>query len=79
MTKKSDRPEDTCCEGCFGFVYLAELGRRFILCINPRSDHYGHVLDARHSCQEFGLVAPDDLDWFNNPERTIREGEHDRQ
>jgi len=66
MTKQADQLQDTCCEGCFGMTYIPELDRRFILCNNPRSDHYGHVLDSRHSCQEFGIQAPDDLEW-NNP------------
>ena len=59
MTKKMDRPDDTCCEGCFGMAWIPELDRRFILCNNPRSDHYGHIVDARHSCGEFGLQAPE--------------------
>jgi len=65
MTKRTDRPEDTCCEGCFGMTWIPELDRRFILCNNPRSDHYGHVVDARHSCQDFGLQPPVDIDWLN--------------
>ena len=60
MTKKMDRPDDTCCEGCFGMTWIPELDRRFILCDNPRSDHYGHIVDSRHSCQEFGLQAPEE-------------------
>lgn len=58
MTKQTDRPDDTCCEGCFGMTWIPELDRRFILCNNPRSDHYGHVVDSRHSCQGFGLEPP---------------------
>jgi hypothetical protein len=52
--------------------WIPELDRRFILCNNPRSDHYGHVLDARHSCQEFDLVPPQDAEWFNDPEYEAR-------
>ena len=74
MTKRTDRPEDTCCEGCFGMTWIPELDRRFILCNNPRSDHYGHVVDARHSCQAFGLEAPEDIAWFNPGEVMIEDG-----
>lgn len=59
MTKREDRPEDTCCEGCFGQTYIPELSRGFILCSNPRSEDYGHVLDAHHSCGEFAIEAPE--------------------
>ncbi len=61
MTKLEDRREGEVCEGCFGMSWIPELDRRFILCSNPRSDHYGHVLDIRHSCQEFAIEAPADL------------------
>lgn len=59
MTKEAGRPGNCCCEGCFGMVYIPELDRRFILCNNPRSDHYGHILDARHACGEFAIEAPE--------------------
>ena len=60
MTKQTDRPDDTCCEGCFGMVYIPELDRRFIVCNNPRAFDFGHVLDARHSCQGFSIQDPED-------------------
>ena len=69
MTKQVDQPQDTCCEGCFGMTWIPELDRRFILCNNPQSDHYGHVLDSRHSCQDFGVEAPEIEEVKNNVEK----------
>jgi len=54
-------------------TWIPELDRRFILCNNPRSDHYGHVLDARHSCQDFGLQPPvDNVDLAKQEQDKLR-------
>ncbi len=67
MTKKLEQPENTCCEGCFGMVYAPELGRRFVQCHNPRSDHYGHIVDGViHSCPEWLQTAPQDELWITH-------------
>lgn len=59
MTKVNDRPENSSCDACSGMQWIPELDRRFILCINVWSDHFGHVLDCRHSCQDFEIDPPD--------------------
>ena len=41
----------TYCEGCASTSYVTELGSRFIICQNPESEHYGHILDGKlHTC-----------------------------
>lgn len=80
MTKQNDRPENASCAGCYGMTYIPELDRRFILCNNQRSDHYGHVLDALHCCEHFGQQTPEDQLWFNdNPEGVSDAGEIHRR
>jgi len=54
-------------------TYIPELDRRFILCNNPWSDHYGHVLDSLHSCQEFGVECPVGEEGLNPGMIEIRE------